>query len=168
MAVTIFEQLVARYDEVAGIESAMRESLNPSAAFLLVEEAPLGGYWLTTHDSLEAAGAYFADQEDGSWQAKQLVDLRTGETYSAGHHRDMEEGIMTLTWQSQDHGDEPRDQQADLHGPYWAEVGPDSRYPWSWGVMDADNAVVIEGYASTEEDAKAAVEQWALTSKKES
>lgn len=89
---TIYADLLAQYDNIAGIESAMTESLNPAAAFLLVEESPLSGYWLTTHDSLEEAGAYFANQEDGSWQAKQLVDLRTGETYSA---------ITTVTWKKE-------------------------------------------------------------------
>jgi hypothetical protein len=86
MAVTVFEQLLEQYD---GGGVAMTDSLNPDAAYLLVEESPLSGYWLTTHDSLHEAGEYFANQEDGSWQAKQLVDLRTGEAYAA---------VITVTW----------------------------------------------------------------------
>ena len=58
--------------------------------------------------------------------------------------------------------DEPGDQQRDLEGPYWAEVGPDGRGGWSWEVFDfdQDNAGVAFGRTDTEQAAKAAVEGW--------
>ena len=73
--------------------------------------------------------------------------------------------LPTLTWASQGHTDEPRDQQADLHGPYWASIGPDNRERpdgWSWTVLnfDAENAEVAGGLVDSEDAAKAAVEAW--------
>lgn len=51
------------------------------------------------------------------------------------------------------------DQQADLPGGLWAQVGPESDGSWSWVVFDfdADNAEVASGRADTEAAAKAAV-----------
>lgn len=73
-----------------------------------------------------------------------------------------------LEWESSGHDDEPRDQQTDLFGPYWASIGPDNRvgnkYPngWSWDVLnfDKDNSETAQGFAPDEAAAKAAVDQW--------
>jgi hypothetical protein len=61
--------------------------------------------------------------------------------------------------------DDPRDQQCDLIGVYWAELGPDPRQQpdgWSWTIMDfdQDNAEVAFGFSANEADAKAAVASW--------
>lgn len=75
---------------------------------------------------------------------------------------------MSLHWTSKGHDEEPRDQAADLVDHLWAEVGPerDDGGPrsWSWDVLDfaADNDLVIGGLAYTEDEAKAAVEAWAI------
>ncbi len=70
-------------------------------------------------------------------------------------------------WVSQGHEDEPRDQQRDLTGPFWAEVGPD-RDGWTWGVMNFDegNAIVADGFAPTETAAKSAVDEWEQSNRK--
>lgn len=78
--------------------------------------------------------------------------------------------MSDLTWVTQHHLDEPRDQQTDLAGPFWASVGPDARRDpdgWSWTVMDFDddNAEVAAGFAAgfavSGDEAKAAVAAWA-------
>lgn len=61
--------------------------------------------------------------------------------------------------------DEPKDQQRDLVGPWWAEVGPDigPTWGWSWTILEAtdhESNVVTAGRASTEEAAKDAVFRW--------
>jgi hypothetical protein len=68
-------------------------------------------------------------------------------------------------WQSCNHEDEPRDQQRDLFGPYWAQVGPDTRQDpdgWSFSIIDfdLDNEDVHGGFTATEDEAKAAVQAW--------
>ena len=74
-------------------------------------------------------------------------------------------------WQSAGHDDmEPRDQQRDLFGAYWAEVGPGAYYGpgqwdpggWSYTIMDfdEDNAIVASGNTASEQEAKAAVDLW--------
>lgn len=77
-----------------------------------------------------------------------------------------------LVWESQEHDDEPRDQQTDLPGGYWANIGPDGRRKpdgWSWTVLDFDddNTTVASGFADTEAEAKAAVTAWAKAHKRE-
>jgi hypothetical protein len=60
------------------------------------------------------------------------------------------------------------DQQADLDGPYWAQIGPDGRpgTPWTWTILDSDlngglNDTEIDGgWARDEQDAKAKVAAW--------
>lgn len=70
-------------------------------------------------------------------------------------------------WQSCEHDDEPRDQQIDFDGPYWAQCGPDERRipgGWSWTIMDCDDEMypeVITGHAATEQEAKSACERQA-------
>jgi len=60
--------------------------------------------------------------------------------------------------------DEPRDQQRDLFGPFWAEVGPEGA-GWTWAIMDFDrgNAQMESGFAATEAEAKDAVDVWENT-----
>lgn len=77
--------------------------------------------------------------------------------------------MSTLNWTSMEHRDEQRDQQVDLLGPYWATVGPDARtWPdgWSWSVLDfdLDNTEAASGQVPTEDEAKAAVAEWATAS----
>jgi hypothetical protein len=66
-------------------------------------------------------------------------------------------------WQPMDHG-EYNDQQRDLFGPYWAEIGPDNRQQpdgWSWTVLYGSNGdAVADGFAASEAEAKAAVDAW--------
>lgn len=71
-----------------------------------------------------------------------------------------------MEWVSQQHVDEPRDQQCDLFGPFWAEVGPDQQ-GWSWAVLDfdRDNMEVAHGVADSEAAAKAAVDEWERSAK---
>lgn len=60
--------------------------------------------------------------------------------------------------------DEPRDQQRDLPGVLWAEIGPDSRKGWTWVVLGIDNddnqVEVASGDAATEDEVKAAVQAY--------
>jgi hypothetical protein len=69
---------------------------------------------------------------------------------------------MYLNWMSSNHDDEPRDQQADLFSPYWAEVGPS--FPeglWTWSIIESPNGDVVAGCdVPSEAAAKEAVEQW--------
>lgn len=88
---SLFEQLLAEYNHGAhGVD--MIDGLNPAAAFLLVEESPNSGHWLTTHDSMLDAAEYVETQDEGSWRVKQLVDLQSGETFIA---------VTTVTWKKE-------------------------------------------------------------------
>ena len=72
--------------------------------------------------------------------------------------------MRRVEWVDSYHDDEPRDQQADLFGPYWASIGPDVRRDpegWSWTILhfDADNVEVASGFADDERSAKRAVKR---------
>lgn len=57
---------------------------------------------------------------------------------------------------------EPRDQHLDLHDGYWAEVAPVSyAFGWSWTITDSKNTEVDGGWTRDEDEAKAAVADWA-------
>lgn len=75
------------------------------------------------------------------------------------------------TWQSEMHDDEPRDQERDLHYPYWAEVGPDTRQApdgWSWTILTGtEGETVAGGLAPTEDAAKQAVADWEEAARKD-
>lgn len=73
---------------------------------------------------------------------------------------------MHIVWAAMGQGDDPRDQQAHLFGPFWAVVGPegDSAHgEWVWAIYEVGAAddPVAEGFAYHELDAKDAVLQWA-------
>lgn len=66
-------------------------------------------------------------------------------------------------WQSSEHDEEPRDQQRDLDGRFWAEVGPDDRHApdgWAWTIIK-NSEEVADGYVADEDAAKRAVQKWA-------
>jgi hypothetical protein len=65
-------------------------------------------------------------------------------------------------WHDSLHDDEPRDQDRDLVIPHlFGEAGPDGSDGWSWSiVMFGDGEVICDGFADTEEEAKAAVDKW--------
>ena len=58
---------------------------------------------------------------------------------------------------------EPYLEQADLHNGYWAEVEPVAPEACAWSVRDARNRneIMDSGWAAGEEEAKAAVADWA-------
>jgi hypothetical protein len=61
-------------------------------------------------------------------------------------------------WHSQGHTDEPRDQEIDLGGGWWAAIGPSTEQFWSWDLYDHWNAApddtLAEGQADGEDAAK--------------
>ena len=65
---------------------------------------------------------------------------------------------MVMTWNSLNRtGEGSGDQDADLPGSRWAEIGMDSAGGWSWTVMcyeDGDAVVLESGYGPTEDDVK--------------
>jgi hypothetical protein len=58
--------------------------------------------------------------------------------------------------------DEPGDQERDLSGPYWAQIGPDHPDGWSWTIIDFSqgDADIDGGHAVDEAAAKRAVDEW--------
>jgi hypothetical protein len=57
--------------------------------------------------------------------------------------------------------DEPRDQERDLHGPYFAGIGPDHPEGWSWTISEsATSEDMAQGNAPDETAAKQAVDEW--------
>jgi hypothetical protein len=71
--------------------------------------------------------------------------------------------LSTQDWYPAGSPYEPRDQQADLHDSYWAEIGPRGRRVsdgWWWAVAEGGE-VADSGHAADEDEAKAAVADWA-------
>jgi hypothetical protein len=72
---------------------------------------------------------------------------------------------MTQDWYPVTGSYEPRDQQADLHGGYRAEIGPRGRKAsdgWWWAVNEGIETV-DSGWAPDEDGVKEAVADWADT-----
>lgn len=73
--------------------------------------------------------------------------------------------MSALEWTPIRENDYPGDQQADLPGALYAQIGPDARRApdgWSWSVIDFDaDETIASGFAASEHEAKAAVENLA-------
>jgi hypothetical protein len=72
------------------------------------------------------------------------------------------EMFPSITWTPIN--DYPGDQQADLDGPFWAEIGTgDGPTTWSWTILandDQGTGEVAGGTVASEAEAKAAVYEW--------
>jgi len=71
-----------------------------------------------------------------------------------------------LVWEAMGQGNDPRDEQAHLFGPYWATVGPEgdaAHGQWAWAIFDTGriDVPVAEGFAYDDHDAKQTVAAWA-------
>jgi hypothetical protein len=81
---------MAEYTPIHGAAQFMRDEIDITAAYLLVERHrgssdEAAGYFLTTHQTFESATkCVLASQKNGWWEVVKLVHLPTGRTYT-GH-----------------------------------------------------------------------------------
>ncbi len=79
----LFDELVDEYaSEPHHASGAADWGLDRTKDFLLIEANAWGGWWLSSHDTAEAAADYHDHQESAAdWGVVELVNHRTGQRY---------------------------------------------------------------------------------------